>query len=114
MRNATATAPRTASCRNTVGRSNAAAVAYRANAVAGYDTDSVITVPIEMAEGMATDKPAARTAHQAEASRRARRYTGTAVSAKQNALATLNHSYAASTFPVRRMMAASKAGKRGP
>ena len=63
---------------------------------------------------MATDSPAASTAHQAEASRRARRYTGTAVSAKQNAFATLNQSYAASTLPARRMIAASRAGKRGP
>ena len=60
------------------------------------------------------DSPAATTAHQAEASRRARRYTGTAVSAKHNAFANLNQSYAASTLPARRMITASMAGKRGP
>ena len=70
-------------------------------------TDSVITVPTEIADGIATDSPAAATAHQAETSRRARRYTGTAVRAKHNAFANLNQSYAASTLPARRMITAS-------
>ena len=75
--------------------------------MARYERDSVITVPTEIADGIATDSPAATTAHQAETSRRARRYTGTAVRAKHNAFANLNQSYAASTLPARRMIAAS-------
>ena len=82
--------------------------------MARYESDSVITVPTEIADGIAMDSPAATTAHQAETSRRARRYTGTAVRAKHNAFANLNQSYAASTLPARRMIAASIAGKRGP
>ena len=82
--------------------------------MARYERDSVITVPVEIDEGIAMDSPAAATAHQAEATRRARRYTGTAVSAKHNAFAALNQAYAASTLPARRMIAASMIGKRGP
>ena len=85
-----------------------------AHAVARYERLSVITVPTEMDEGIATDRAAASTAHQAETRRRARRYTGTAVSAKHHAFATLNHSYAESTLPASRMIAASTTGRRGP
>ncbi len=63
---------------------------------------------------MATDRAAASTAHQAETSRRASRYTGTAVSAKKSAFAALNQSYAASTLPARRRIAASTSARSGP
>ena len=75
---------------------------------------SVITVPTEIEEGMATDRAAARTAHQPATSLRASRYTGTAVNAKNSAFAALNQSYAASRLPATRRIAASTSGRSGP
>ena len=60
--------------------------------VVRYERLSVITVTTEMDEGIATASAAATTAHHGETSRRARRYTGTAVSAKKSAFAALNQS----------------------
>ena len=57
------------------------------------------------------DGPSAATAHQAEATPRARRYTGTAVSAKRDAFAAL---WAPLDTSREAMIAASMIGKRGP
>ena len=92
MSTAAATVPRTASWRRTLGRSSASAIAYSAHMVVRYERLSVITVTTEMDEGIATARAAATTAHHCETSRRARRYTGIAVSAKKSAFAALNQS----------------------
>ena len=60
------------------------------------------------------DRAAASTAHQAERSRRASKYRGTAVNAKKSAFAAWNHSYAMSMPPARRIIAASTTGRSGP
>ena len=79
-----------------------------------YDRLSVITVATDTDDGIATASAAARTAHQAETNLRASRYTGTAVNAKNRAFAALNQSYAESTLPERRMIAASTSARSGP
>ncbi len=75
---------------------------------------SVITVPTEIDDGIARVSPAARTAHHCDTSRRASRYTGTAVSAQNSAFTTLNHGYAASRLDESQSTSESTAAWSGP
>ena len=75
-----------------LGRSSATAIAYSAHTVVRNERLSVITVATETEEGIATDEGGREHRPPRETSRRASRYTGTAVSAKKSAFATLNQS----------------------